>query len=79
MGFIALGLVIVVLLAQSYLMWRFLKRDIQQPSEQNDFSGFRLRKASKRPRVRDELAAWRQEQNEKYEWEAELKKKENKG
>jgi hypothetical protein len=32
-------------------------------------------KKGKRPIVRDELAGWRAEQREKFEWEAELKER----
>jgi len=78
MEIVALVLVFVALTAQSFLMMRWVKREMQQPSEHVGFSVFKANKASKKPKVRDELAAWRQEQNEKYEWEAELKKKENK-
>lgn len=30
---------------------------------------------ARRPTVRDELAGWRQEQREKYEWESELRQR----
>ena len=32
-------------------------------------------KKAKKPTVRDEIAGWRQEQEERYEWESELRKK----
>lgn len=34
------------------------------------------KREARRPKVRDELAGWRVEQEERYEWEARLREKE---
>ncbi len=77
MEWAALVIAVLTLIAQGVLWWRFLRQDIHAPQQQIGFPVFKANKACKRPRVRDELAAWRQEQAEKYEWEAELKSKED--
>jgi hypothetical protein len=73
----ALGLSVCCLLAQIWLLRRSVVKDDQQSQQEVGFSVFKPAKASKKPRVRDELAAWRAEQEEKHEWEASLRQKEN--
>ncbi len=76
----AFGLAVVCLIGQGYLWYRFYAiciRDVTRPERDVGFSVFKPAKASKRPRVRDELAAWRVEQEERYEWESKLREKEN--
>jgi hypothetical protein len=75
MEWAALGLIVCCLLAQIWLLKRSVVRDMQQPQQQSGFSVLSPKKGPKRPRVRDELAAWRAEQEEKHDWEQKLRGK----
>jgi hypothetical protein len=75
MEWAALGLSVCCLLAQIWLLRRSVVRDVQQPQQQSGFSVLSPKKEPKRPRVRDELAAWRAEQEEKHDWEQKLRGK----
>jgi hypothetical protein len=58
------------------LLLHFLPRKTEK-SEPISFALPTLPKRQlKRPKVRDEMAGWRQEQEERYHWESELRAKE---
>lgn len=66
-----------VLFAQIWLMWRWIKEYRRNEVDTFEPPFVKPRGKHKVPVVRDEVAAWRREQEEKFAWESQLKQKEN--
>lgn len=77
MEWVPLILGIILSIIQIYLIWNWKRCETRADKGQFQFVEKKPAKGLKRPRVRDELAGWRQEQEERYEWEQKLRERES--